>query len=83
MEMKPEEREVLREALRELARGEDALFEDRLWLGFGDGWRPMLRVLERRGYIRIGGPDRSTPSLTSRGQNLMRHLEDTPAARAG
>ncbi|MEM7622379.1 MAG: hypothetical protein AAF235_04170 [Planctomycetota bacterium] len=73
----------LLQALERLAIADDRGFEDSLWLGFGDGWRPMIGLLTRRGYIEVGGPDRSTPRMTRRGTSLLGQMRRSLAAVAG
>lgn len=72
----------LLQALERLAAGDDRRFEDCLWLGFGDSWRPMLAFLCRKGYVEMGGADRATPRITSNGTNLSEQLRRALAAEA-
>lgn len=83
MQLSPQDQAWLREALEGLSVGGDRRFEDALWLGFGDGWRPMLGLLERNGYIRIGGADRATPAMTARGEQLLGQLRQAAVAKVG
>ena len=76
------QRDWLARALAELAQGRDRSFEDLLWLGFGNEWRPMLDGLVKGGCVEVGGNDRETPALTTTGQKLLAKLERT-LAKAG
>ncbi|MEM7755484.1 MAG: hypothetical protein AAF297_07585 [Planctomycetota bacterium] len=82
MKLNGVQRDWLARALAELEEGRDRRFEDLLWLGFGDEWKPMLLGLTKGGCIEVGGEDRETPSLTPTGKKLLTKLERT-LAKAG
>jgi len=77
-----EQRDRLARALEELADGNDRAFEDLLWLGFGNQWRPLLDGLVAGGCVAIGGDDRETPRLRTNGRKLLDKLRRT-LAQAG
>jgi hypothetical protein len=68
-------RACLTQALAELAAGRDRAFEDTLWLGFGNEWRPLVEGLVKGRCITIGGKDRHTPAITEEGLRLLERLE--------
>ena len=74
MQLSPEHQQWLSRAMEYLASGDHRRFEDLMWLGFGDGWRPMMGVLARSGYVKIGGVDRLTPAMPDRGHGLLERL---------
>lgn len=80
MQLTPEHQRWLLQAMERLSTGDDRRFEDLMWLGFGDGWKPMLGLLARHGYVRIGGPDRVTPTMTERGESLLDRLRSAEQA---
>jgi hypothetical protein len=75
-------REWLTRALSALAEGRDRAFEDALWLGFGDDWRPLYDGLVKGRCVTVGGPDRETPAITDEGHKLLTRLA-LRTARAG
>ncbi|MEM1184931.1 MAG: hypothetical protein AAGI53_07995 [Planctomycetota bacterium] len=82
MKLNGVQRDWLARALLELSHGRDRLFEDLLWLGFGNEWRQLLDGLVRGGCVVIGGCDKETPEITEGGMRLLSKLERT-VAKAG
>ena len=80
MQLTPDDQATLRAALGALSADRPQRFEDLLWLGFGDGWVPMTRLLARHRYITLGGSDKRTPAITDRGGQLLGQLRAAAAA---
>ena len=55
------ERLFLKEALQYLTVGDSRRFCDLLWLGFGDGWRPILADLVSRQLVSLKRRDHKKP----------------------
>lgn len=67
--------EVLCRAMDLLERGHSNLFEDELWLGFGNDWWALREKLIRNGSIRRLGGVRDELELTERGIELRRQID--------
>lgn len=64
------QRETLSRALQALASKDPFLFENILWLDFGDDWKSVLQSLERRQIIRYVAPDDSHV-ITPEGRRVL------------
>lgn len=69
MKLDSEQQGWLARALAALHTGDERRFEDSLWLGFGDQWRPLKFALVRQGYL-LNGDGRAL-SLGDRGEQLL------------
>ena len=74
---------ALASALDELRQGSSRRFEDKLWLGFGDGWIRMRTLLIRDGAIREVAGETPSCQLLVRGEALRLRLEEALAPKAG
>lgn len=72
MRLDAEQQGWLARALNALNDGDERRFEDSLWLGFGDGWKPLRTALVRHGYL-LNGEGRSL-TLAGRGEQLLEKL---------
>lgn len=77
MRLDAEQQTWLAKALEALDGGDEKRFEDSLWLGFGDQWKPLKSSLVRHGYL-LNGPGRSL-KLGDRGEQLMTKLQRADA----
>lgn len=72
MRLDSEQQGWLARALAALHAGDHKRFEDSLWLGFGDGWKPLRTALIRQGYLQNG--DGKPLGLADRGEQLLVRL---------
>lgn len=77
------ERVMLHEALTELSNGRTRAFMDRMWLGFGDRWVPVLRSLAKQHAVTLPGGDPARCSMGASGRELIERLEGLPNGAAG
>lgn len=63
---------MLLEALGELSQGNTRRFEDLLWLGFGNAWCTIRRVLVQHEYVTL--ESQTPPHLTTKGRELVTEL---------
>ena len=83
MKLTRDEQRVLGDALMELSRGEVRLFLDMMWLGFGDGWTPLIEALAKRGFVTRPDDDLfDAVRITERGVRLAQRLEGRLARTA-
>lgn len=77
------ERRHLREAMQQLTFGDSRKFCDLLWLGFGDGWRPMLADMISRQLVRASMKDGVEEfEITPRGRSWTQQVGTMAAAAA-
>lgn len=69
MKLTAEQQGWLARSLAALHEGDERRFEDSLWLGFGDRWKPLRVALVRQGYL-LNGPGKAL-SLADRGEQLL------------
>ncbi len=69
MRLDSEQQGWLARALAALHAGDERRFEDSLWLGFGDQWKPLKTALVRQGYLQNG--DGRSLGLADRGEQLL------------
>lgn len=77
MRLAKDEQCMLLEALGELSRGNASRFEDLLWLGFGNAWCTIRRVLVQHEYVSLEHQalqSQSMPHLTPKGRQLVSEL---------
>lgn len=74
MKLSTREARVLGGALEALGHGDGRAFDDRLWLGFGDGCGPLFERLERGGYIVASAEGVLATRITDRGRALLERL---------
>ena len=72
MRLDGEQQGWLARGLTALQSGDEKRFEDSLWLGFGDGWKPLKVALVRHGYLLNG--DGNALTLAERGEQLLLKL---------
>ncbi len=80
MRLSTEQQASMAKSLLALQQGNERGFEDMLWLGFGDKWKPLRQALVRNGYLSNGTGNALT--LTERGQKLLEKLEHNAANAA-
>lgn len=80
MRLSTEQQASMAKSLLMLQQGNERGFEDMLWLGFGDKWKPLQQALVRNGYLSNGTGNALT--LTERGQMLLEKLEQNAANAA-
>jgi hypothetical protein len=76
------QQQALLEALVVLERGDSRLFEDVLWLRFGDDWTGLRDLLVRRAYIANKTTEREALELTARGLKFVQGLRLHASARS-
>jgi len=69
MRLDAEQQGWLARGLAALHSGDEKRFEDSLWLGFGDSWKPLKSALVRNGYLLNG--DGNALTLADRGEQLL------------
>ena len=69
MRLDPDQQGWLARALAALHTGDEKRFEDSLWLGFGDQWKPLKTALIKQGYLQNG--DGRALGLADRGEQLL------------
>ncbi len=69
MRLDAEQQGWLARGLAALQAGDEKRFEDSLWLGFGDAWKPLKGALVRNGYLLNG--DGNALTLAERGEQLL------------
>lgn len=75
MKLKAAEQRVLGDALGALAGGDNRLFLDRMWVGFGDSWTQIVDVLAAHGYVTPPDQDAyDACRITERGTGLAQRL---------
>ncbi|QKK09552.1 MAG: hypothetical protein HND58_16205 [Planctomycetota bacterium] len=72
MRLDAEQQGWLARGLTALHTGDEKRFEDSLWLGFGDSWKPLKSALVRNGYLLNG--DGNALTLAERGEQLLLKL---------
>jgi len=72
MRLNAEQQVSIAKGLGALRDGNLRGFEDMLWLGFGDDWKPLRRALIRNGYLRNGTAN--SLAMTERGEQLLEKL---------
>lgn len=75
MKLHSAEQRVLGDALAALSGGDNRLFLDKMWLGFGDAWTQIIDALACHGYVT--GPDQDAYDacrITERGTGLAQRL---------
>lgn len=69
MRLNAEQQGWLAKGLAALGEGDEKRFEDALWLGFGDRWKPLRIALVKNGYLLNG--DGKVLTLADRGEQLL------------
>tara|TARA_E500000318_G_scaffold111009_1_gene128090 strand:- start:431 stop:682 length:252 start_codon:yes stop_codon:yes gene_type:complete len=82
MEFSTKDHCTIADALDDLARGDWRAFENKLWIGFGDRWQHVRTMLAQHQHIQLRGKWKDEPSLTEKGQVLLRRLQSRPQSAA-
>jgi hypothetical protein len=83
MRLTRDEQRILGTALMELASGDARRFLDMMWLGFGDGWTPIVDTLAEKQYLQLPDPDGyDTVKIAERGLRLAQRLQGRLAQTA-
>ena len=80
MRLNAEQQLSMAKGLSALRDGNERGFEDILWLGFGDDWKPLRRALIRNGYLCNGTGNALT--ISDRGVQLLEKLTQNAANAA-
>lgn len=78
MRLDAEQQGWLARGLAALHVGDEKRFEDSLWLGFGDSWKPLKAALVRHGYLLNG--DGNALTLAERGEQMLLRLSRDDAS---